>query len=102
MTPTIEERIHRVKTALAEMGCWDAEVGWRAEGAGGHVVIRGDGFPPPSALLWTVWHVAGEAVGCWGCWSTGDPQVMDQCADHGNCAHPEGPAKPPRELLVAP
>lgn len=102
MTPTIEERVHRVKVALAEMGWGHVAVEWREKGDGGTPAIWGLGSSPPSALLWTVWHVAGEAVGCWGCWSTGDPQVMDQCADHGNCAHPEGPAKPPRELLVAP
>lgn len=101
MTPTIEERIHRLRTGLAEMGYPDVVLVVEDGGSGPEVGIAAP-FPPV-AVCWMAWHVADrEGCPCWACWRTQARDVMYECAVHGNCAHPEGPAKPPRELLVAP
>lgn len=106
MKVTQDELVRRVSAALAEMG-------W------GHVVevrpspLGGVSWEPvralPAAVAWQAGYVAAHGTGidmpCFACYeasrcvSSGRPAIT--CA-LGMCAHPEGPARPPRELLVAP
>ncbi|HVX20919.1 MAG TPA: hypothetical protein VHB02_06210 [Acidimicrobiales bacterium] len=100
-TLTPEEAVHRVKTALAEMGFGHLEVQPHALKLGVVVIVGGDEIP--DAVQWTVASVVfGDEIPCWSCWLEGDrvyPSASATACVAGDCSHPEGPARPPRELL---
>ncbi len=96
--PTPEEMVRRVKAALAEARYPDADVRECTP-------LLSGGWPNvmmilcevPEAAWWQACWVAYEGrVACWACWPDND--ANDDCLA-GNCHHPEGPARPPRELL---
>ena len=91
--------IAKLRMALAEMGFGDVDLVEQG--------TRGNGLPNvvtpdwniPAAVWWQACYLAYEgAMPCWACWDSG---VGVECGK-GNCAHPEGPSRPPRELLVRP
>lgn len=89
--------MERLRMALAELGYKDAPLYSRG--------IFRDGWPaialPPSAVPDAVWWTASslvyDVIACWACWNA---RTGTACIN-GNCAHPDGPARPPRELLRA-
>jgi len=102
MTDSPDETIEQLRMALAEAGYPDANVQpdpWRWF------------TPEHTERTFAVWWMAIEVVvpdehGCWACYS--DPLnnvtrgwFLIACRD-GNCAHPDGPARPPRHLLDRP
>jgi hypothetical protein len=98
--------VARVRVALAEMGYGHLtimEVGPDPAGIPqiGWVGTR-DELPP--AIAWTAGWLA-RPMPCWSCWlycrgSWKSNALADAC-QQGHCANPDGPARPPRELLVA-
>jgi hypothetical protein len=94
-----EAAVPRVKALLAEMGWGDVQVeaSPRSNREDWQVGVTVD---VPNAVAWQAWRLAGVPMACWSChWMNGDYEANRACND-GNCAHPEGPATPPRELLV--
>lgn len=97
--------IVRLRHALAELG-FPPEAVYEIEDDGGW---RGIGFDPdviPHAVAYQagaiVAHGFGMPYGCWSCWVAGGfvvASVAVQDCKVGRCAHPAGPAVPPRELL---
>lgn len=102
-----EEQVRRIRACLAEAGYPDADVHWASDGvsvglSGSHGV--------PDAVCWMAFQTAFHGrcpcplptctgrLPCWACW---EASVGEECAD-GNCHHPEGPSRPPVELLRRP
>lgn len=73
-----EERVERVRMALAEAGCPDAPVRWEWGQVAGS-------FPPiPKALFWRAKVVAGEQTRCWTCF---DSLPFSPEASLAGCGH---------------
>lgn len=103
-TLTPEEAVHRVKTALAEMGYPDFDVYWDGRYCEiGTPLVIGWWTNLPDVVVWMTAAVAfpEQPCPCWACFRTHDPALAAACWRDDDCAHPEGPARPPRELLVA-
>lgn len=104
--PSAEVVMERLRMALAEAGYPDVPLNHD----GCHDV---DGWPrvtsPTSAVRNpAVWWAANELVyprrPCWACWIAASKWRRSEPAascELGNCTHPNGPARPPRELLRA-
>lgn len=96
---TPEERVRRVKAALAEAGYPDAEVTWGAFG------VRGMGSPttpegtPPLDVWWRSLLVAREPnLPCWPCFlDPGDDWATLMACDHD----PETSPKPEVGAMVS-
>ena len=70
---TPEERVRRVKAALAEAGYPSASAYWLAEAECPHVIV-GPGLPgdPPLTMAWRAMALAGEdGMPCWPCADVG-------------------------------
>lgn len=96
--PSAEEMIKRIRTVFAELGWKDVELisadypsydGWP---------VIGVPYSVPLAITWMAGDILYPQISCWSCWL--DPLEGPECLE-GRCAHPEGPARPPRELLKA-
>lgn len=105
MIPSAEVVVERMKMALSEAGYPDAVVAHTgASRRTGYPVFH---VPNVSlAVRWLAADIAAQSLGypcgrpaCWSCY-VGSRQDQRSCLT-GNCAHPEGPARPPRELLRA-
>lgn len=91
------EVVRRLRVALVEMGWSESDVFvWEGRPA----------FMPsvPNAICWQAAFVArtGHPLACFACFDA-DPyrqSFAERCA-YGDCSHPDGPARPPRELLVS-
>lgn len=94
-----DEAVGRVKMALAEMGYGDASVWVMGKAANGTPTLAITGVP--DAVAWQAGHIVNPGM-CWSCWSrnSGSTAVGRACL-MGDCAN-LGPARPPRELLMAP
>ena len=98
--PTEEEIVERLTMALAELGWGGFPIrivgttleGW-PEGAVNSSV--------PEAVWWQAVDLVYPPGPCWSCtaWNSGSVEMSIACSE-GNCSHPDGPHKPPRELLV--
>ena len=100
--PTPEEMVRRVKAAYAEAGWPEVGVQVYAAQPGGWPSFRvyGRSPRPPAAVTWqAAWVVYEGHMPCWSCWRSASRAAQDDCRA-GNCHHPEGPARPPREELV--
>jgi len=94
--PSVGEVIDRMRAALAEMGYGDSVL--EPDGSDdkdGWPMVMGSGSIP-RAVWWTACFLVYPSMGCWAC----DEDYRTQQCETGHCQHPEGPAKPPRELLV--
>ena len=94
----------KVMMALSEAGYPDAPI--RPFGTAGLEVDADILDHVPPAVIWIVHKLAVPAKQpCWACWSEAgfshDFEPAWSC-EQGKCAHPEGPARPPRELLRPP
>lgn len=94
--PSADEVIARLRVALAELGYGDAFLA-SEETWGGWPDAVSDADEVPNHIWWTACSLVYPTQPCWACYLMHE---SDACID-GNCAHPDGPAKPPRELLVA-
>jgi len=50
------------------------------------------------AVWWMAYDTCGIEIACWSCWSCGELDQAYECRT-GRCKYPNGPRKPPRELL---
>jgi hypothetical protein len=84
--------------AMSEAGYPDVELFQSGTASNGWPNI-GNRRQIPGAVWWAACDIAYEGTGaCWTCWSTMEPDIHSACMA-GNCANPEGPARPPKELL---
>jgi 7-cyano-7-deazaguanine synthase in queuosine biosynthesis len=87
--------VARAAAALAEAGYPNADIRKPARGK-----LKWVNHPPVTMHLNAVWwmacHLATKQSTCWSCYGT---RASEECA-RGNCAHPDGPAAPPRSLLT--
>lgn len=97
-----EALVPKVRAALSEMGGgdWPIELKDRGE-HGWRLVVCHPRSLQARAITWTAFRLDGEKRSCWSCCdvNSGSWEIAHACRT-GNCAHPEGPARPPRELLV--
>lgn len=103
--PTADELIDRMNMALTDTG-YPKIKEWRQSGEtdfGWPVVVIIDSYTDghlmatPLAVWWHVGNIAYEGrVACWSCWHEEDK--APDCAS-GRCGSPDGPARPPKELL---
>ena len=99
--PTPEEMVRRAKAAYAEAGWPDVQVRAAGRHPDGWPLIRayGLGSQAPLAVTWqAAWTAYEGRIAFWSCWNDPSLTVRDDCLA-GRCHHPEGPARPPRELL---
>ena len=92
--------IEKMQAAMAEVG---VDEPLRAGPFGG-VVFRPGTSPRVQAAIWQAGSlVKPGGVPCWACWQKAElwsaSQVALDCVD-GRCQSPEGPSRPPRELLL--
>lgn len=100
-----EEQIRRTRICLAEIGLEKIDIrqiGTREDGI--PIIATSDPIPP--AIGFQVAHLLCEREGlpccCWSCYldaQLGTVGAPGDCRE-GRCRHPEGPARPPRELLI--
>jgi hypothetical protein len=105
--PSIEQQLKVFKAALCEAGYPHVPV-YRSDKPKRRPYASCDRTLIPPAVFWTAQNIALGPLAqraCWSCWfyghETGDWTQRDHCRA-GECAHPEGPARPPRELLAPP
>lgn len=104
----IEDPCQRLEAALTEAGFPGLRAQYEDHAIGAVVSIRGfaPGYKRPGpAVVWMAFHVCKIELPCWACFidSRTSPThgvIGRRCID-GECSHPEGPARPPRELLCA-
>lgn len=92
-------RPQRVAMALAEGGYPDALLELVN---GAFQWTNSPRTPHAFAAFWQATSLATtDPIPCWACWNASGRRVSAQAQDcaKGNCAHPEGPTRPPRELL---
>lgn len=106
--PGAETLMERLRMAVAEAGHSD----WRVEFHGEYAP---DGWPHfhffglaksglhERAVLWHATEAVGIPTACWSCTQTSFRDFFDDedACLAGNCPNPDGPARPPRELLRA-
>lgn len=112
MIPSPEEMIRRFDAACTEAGWPNVRftvAGTMHSGWPKVVVGRNHTGDVPAAVYWMACDIAymddGDPYACWPCWQASTDAEYDddsawRCAE-GDCAHPEGPSRPPRELLRA-
>jgi hypothetical protein len=107
-TVDVDEGARRVRIALAEMGWTELQVlpmpdvTFSCCGRVGSVGIVGDWPPEAAPAVWMATYLSGRGhLSCWSCWiercATGS-RIPTGCV-HGGCRHPDGPKRPPAELL---
>lgn len=91
--------LDKVRIALAEMGYGDVPF----DGPGTQLPHPRSRDPHFLAAWWVAVDLVGFPCACWACWEESHFLPRGDAADclAGVCQHPEGPARPPRELLVA-
>jgi hypothetical protein len=104
---TVEQQIRWTRMCLFEIGLHDIEIlqiGTRSDGV--PVIGTSDAISPAvgyqvGLLLATK---TSTAICCWSCfmeeYETAEFGAAEDCRA-GRCRHPEGPARPPREMLLA-
>lgn len=96
--PSADEVIARLRVALAELGYEGMEIWHEGLREDGWPILTTEGGVIPPAIMWTAGELAFAGhIECWSCWSA----HTGRACSLGDCSHPDGPAKPPRELLVA-
>jgi hypothetical protein len=104
-TAEAEDFFSKVATGLAELG-WRRDHDYRLvveEGRMKCQVNRLSDKKIPPAVIYMASYLTGEQVACWACWHESiqsDDHTIGYACFSGDCRHPEGPALPPRELLV--
>lgn len=94
--PSAEEVLRRLDMALAEAGYPSVVLTWWDTREDGWPQISSSIFATPDAIWWQACDIAYEGrIPCWSCYNT---PTYKECRS-GNCAHPEGPSRPPKELL---
>jgi hypothetical protein len=95
-----DQAIAFAKMALAEAGYPEVEPYWEGTYIREIPVI---GLPgAPLAVSWQIGTLVCPAeMACWTCYLSADTDSQALCSE-GDCRHPEGPARPPRELLMRP
>ena len=98
---TDAEVIRRTRICLFEVGYHDIDI----QAIGRHpdgTVLLGTGTDIKEAVGYQVGVLLCQSetrpICCWSCWRDSWQIALD-CQD-GNCHHPEGPARPPREELL--
>lgn len=102
---TAREQIRRTRICLAEIGLETINIqviGVREDG----LPVIGTDAPIPPAVGYQVallLSAGATAICCWSCYmeeyESGVQGAAAECRA-GHCRHPEGPALPPRELLI--
>lgn len=100
-----EEQIRRTRICLFEVGYHDIDVVQLGTFPDGSAILGTSADIEP-AIAYQVGLLLCESedrpICCWSCWleaASGMVQAAQDCRD-GNCRHPAGPARPPREQLV--
>lgn len=104
----IQDPCRRLEAALTEAGFPGLSAQEEDHELGPVMSIRGfaKGVRPPRAVIWMAFHVCRIELPCWACYeasSKGGRQAAINgrlCID-GECRNPQGPSRPPRELLCA-
>lgn len=75
MTPPLdpEERVRRVKAALAEAGWPDTKVSWSESDDSPSVLLSGE-FGVPDPVFWRGMAICDEMLCCWPCWQSWNPE----------------------------
>lgn len=110
MTPstsplTPEEAVERVRMCLAEAGWPNENVTYAGEHYTGFPrIVVDDGGETPLPVLWIIADALGMPNGCWACTAADIqwPRSTARACWEGRCSHPQGPARPPRHLLLKP
>lgn len=102
----IQTVVDRMRMALAEVGYLGARLSHLDPNDPNDIQwLDFPGGPRAEAAFWQAAYVVKDHdVPCWSCWQASGCNPagahVSECLD-GNCAHPEGPARPPRRLLRA-
>lgn len=95
---TGDEALRRMHAALAEMGYDHVDLRYEGLDQFGQPDLSSPAGAVPDAIRWTAARTIGLKMPCWSCYM--NPPLTLDCG-LGDCGSPEGPARPPRELLVA-
>lgn len=104
----VDGDVERFNVAIAEAGYPECQM-WTVDGR----MYASRVMPAPPAVIWQASYLAkaGEPHPCWSCWDASnraDPLGPDwerrrwasDCVTGRGCHFPDGPARPPRELLA--
>lgn len=103
----VEEQIRRTRICLFEVGYHDIDIEVFGKLPDGSPLL-GTTTPVEPAIGYQVGVLLclreGRPICCWSCWldsgnGAAGGAAAQLCRD-GDCQHPQGPAKPPRELLL--